>query len=150
MVANKFLMGEGDTPTHVYKPRQRTEGTGKKAHLPVSPWKGLTFILSQLLLESLASHQPVSRCHLWSPRLRCWQALAKHQLQETTTTKKVACIVTKVWETAGFSGWADWSSSSSTWDHAGKTVLSNAQKPTKNENEGIEKKCFMQVKIKRM
>ena len=57
MVANKkFLMGEGDTPTHVYKPRQRTEGTGKKAHLPVSLWKGVTFILSQLLLESLASN----------------------------------------------------------------------------------------------
>lgn len=66
-IANKVAVFNKDLSTlHGHIPWLRAEGAGKNTHFPVSPWKGFDYILSQLLPEGLASHQPVSRWWLRS------------------------------------------------------------------------------------
>lgn len=46
---------------------QAYRGSRRSAHLPVPPWKGLNYTLSQLLPEGTASNQPASRCWVTLP-----------------------------------------------------------------------------------
>lgn len=56
----QLLMGTGAQLVY-YTPKSGAEETSKKACLPVSPWKGPNYILSQLLSEGPASHKAVCK-----------------------------------------------------------------------------------------
>lgn len=53
--------------SHSYRSTPSTKRAGKNIHFPISPWKGLNHIFSQLLLEGLASNQTAPRCLLIYP-----------------------------------------------------------------------------------
>lgn len=56
-------MDAGAPPPHTQlNPGPTTDGAGKNSHLLLSPWKGLSYIISQLLPEGSADNQSASKC----------------------------------------------------------------------------------------
>ena len=49
---------------HSYTHGLSPEGADKTTYLPVYPWKGLKYILSQLLPEDLTSYHPAYNLHI--------------------------------------------------------------------------------------
>ena len=97
----------------------------EKAHPQVCSWEWLNFIVSQLLPESLASNQPLSRCY--DPFLH-WLT-ARHTASLTGSHKEQRALGNhKGWETTTSLGLAY----SFTWHHSIKTGRGgpSEQKPT--------------------